>query len=167
MGRLKTAAKVVGYATGVGPAVDLVKGTGESVVESVGHIGGMGKAAFKAAATMPERLPDVPEAMTPEARFWTYMERFGKGPEHIPLLRAQSCKAAYSAIVGVVGFLLLLIYSPMSAGDGAFFNSVRLIVPAALALLAIKHAFANWLFRNEAHGSFLDFARSGDWLPRR
>jgi hypothetical protein len=167
MGRLKTVAKVAGYATGVGPAVDLVKGTGESVVESVGHIGGMGKAAFKAATMMPEKLPDVPDAMSAENRFWTYMERFGKGPEVLPLLRAQSCNAAYSAVIGAVGFLALLIYSPMSAGDGAFFNSVRLIVPAALALLAVKHAFANWLFRNEAHGSFLDFARSGDWLPRR
>lgn len=167
MGRLKTVAKVAGYATGVGPALDLVKGTGESVAESVGHIGGMGKAAFKAATTMPERLPEVPDAMSAEARFWLYMERFGKGPEHLPLLRAQSCKAAYSAIVGGVGFLALLIYSPMTAGDGAFFNSVRLIVPAALGLLAVKHAFANWLFRNEAHGSFRDFVRSGDWMPRR
>jgi hypothetical protein len=127
----------------------------------------MGKDAWKAATTLPEPLPEVPETMAAEDRFWTYLAKFGNGPEQLPALRRQSFRTAYAHAVGAVGLFALLAYSPMTMGDGPFFNLVRVIVPAALFMSATKHAFANWLYRRQAHGSFMDFLSSGDWLPRR
>lgn len=165
MSKLKTTFKAAGYVSGITPSISLVKSTGEAVAGSVDHIGRVSKAAWRAAKKPPVRLPEVPATMSAEERFWTYMQRFGKGQEHLPILRQQTQSAAYMSALGVACFVGMLFLFPL--GSGLLFDAARLIVPAALAMVAAKHAYANWLFRRESHGSFRDFIHSGDWIPRR
>ncbi|TPM33551.1 hypothetical protein FJ955_02035 [Mesorhizobium sp. B2-2-2] len=165
MSKLKKAGKAIGILSGASATASLLKSTGESVAGSMDHIGSMSATAWKAATKRPERLPDVPADMAAEDQFWTYMQRFGKGPEHLPALRMQTCQAAYMSALGASGFLAMLFVFPL--GNGIVVDAARLIVPTALAAVTVKHAFANWLFRNERHGSFREFLKSGDWIPRR
>ncbi|WP_295808486.1 hypothetical protein [uncultured Nitratireductor sp.] len=165
MSKLKTTFKAAGYVSGITPTISLVKSTGDAVGRSLDHIGNAWATAWKLARKPPAKLPAVPASMTAENQFWTYMQRFGKGQEHLPILRQQTQSAAYMSALGAVCFVGTLLLFPL--GSGLLFDAARLVVPVALFAVTAKHAYANWLYRREAHGSFRDFIHSGDWIPRR
>lgn len=155
--------RIISNLLGIAPAVDLAKTTVAVSAVPVAHLKDAGGATRKAVAESLKRLPKTPPTMTPEDKFWTFLNHFGKGPEDLPALRAQSRMAALIMATGAVAFLVLPFVAPLS--EGIIMDAVKVMAPITMAAMAIKHVFANWIFRREAHGSFREFVKSRDWIP--
>jgi hypothetical protein len=156
----------IGIATGASAAASIVASTGRDIARSGSHIGHLLKGTYKAATTLPDPLPELPGTMDAAARFSAYMARHGLSADVLPLLRERTASAAWVYVVGGAILLAALIKWPIGSGN-LVVDIARLAVPVALMITAASHAYANWLYRNQRHGSFAEFVRSGDWMPRR
>ncbi len=131
-----------------------------------------------------------PAHLPPEQQFIKMMRAFGKSVDDLPALRGQTYIGFWSSTFVAVLLAIAVTYGsfgiaipggsfafgsfelaiPGFAFGGfefSFAGALRIAAPAILILMALRHAQANWIFRNRRHGSMSDFLKSGDWLPSK
>lgn len=164
MGILKSTISVAGTVSGISPAARAAGRISQRMSGTVADIAGdAGQAAdwIKSDLTamkhaIESRNEDV-ILETPENAFRRHMRAAGHIRSDLPRLLTRSAQSVWSNMI--FGFVLIV--------TGIFFKSVIFpLVAAAVLLAASKHAWRNWMYRNEKFIGYLDFLKQSDYLPK-
>lgn len=158
----------VSYVAGVTASAKLIsrniKGIGQDVDDiknAFGIAGGWVKKDVETVKQATEVLfsdePSPLDVMSAEALYTKHMNARGLEGKDLPRLIRRSAQSVWVNCTFGCALVLLAFISV---------NIVPLIVGVAAFASASKHAYVNWMHRNQKYVRFRDFVEMSDWLPK-
>lgn len=155
--------KIIGIVSGATATAKLAKGVGSDIQRVGDHV-----STIWQRATRPESAGlTLPADMSPEGRFRAAMDRYRRTEGDLQAMRTATARSAFlMAVLTLASVLAIAWLFQAFPVDSGVTGAARMTFPLVPAAFALRSAYINYSIRNGRLDPFVDFLKSGDFLPR-